>query len=66
MRARVLNAECTDFASAKEFVIRADGGTTDLGYPWSVQLDGNRVLVVYYFNLANGPRHIAGSVLEIE
>ena len=65
VRARILNAECTDFASAKEFVIRDDGGTTDLGYPWSVQLDGNRVLVVYYFNLAGGPRHIAGSVLEI-
>ncbi|MBI5692043.1 MAG: exo-alpha-sialidase [Verrucomicrobia bacterium] len=65
VRARVLNAECTDFATAPEFVIRDDGGTTDLGYPWSVPLDGRRVLVVYYFNRAGGPRHIAGSILEV-
>ena len=65
VRARILNAECTDFATAPEIVLRDDGGTTDLGYPWSVQLDGNRVLVVYYFNLAGHPRQIAGSVLEI-
>lgn len=65
IRARILNPECTDFTTAAEFVIRDDGGTTDLGYPWSVQLDGNRVLVVYYFNQADGPRHIAGSILEI-
>lgn len=66
VRARVLNAECTDYATAPEFVIRDDGGTTDLGYPWAVTLDGRRVLVMYYFNRAGGPRHIAGSVLEVE
>jgi hypothetical protein len=66
VRARVLDAECTDFATAPEFVIRDDGGTTDLGYPWAVPLDGRRVLVTYYFNRAGGPRHIAGSILETE
>ena len=66
IRARVLNAECTDFSTAPEIVLRDDGGTTDLGYPWSVVLDEKRVLVVYYFNLANGPRHIAGSLLAID
>lgn len=66
IRARVLEPECGDFATAPEFVIRDDGGTTDLGYPWSVALDGRRVLVVYYFNRGGGPRHIAGSVLEVE
>jgi hypothetical protein len=65
IRARVLNAECTDAATAPEFVIRSDGGTRDLGYPWSVQLDEHRVLVVYYFNVGQGPRHIAGTILEI-
>lgn len=65
IRARVLNAECTDFATAPEFVLRDDGGTTDLGYPWSVRLDGNRVLVAYYFNREGGVRHIAGTVVEI-
>ncbi len=65
IRARILNAECTDFATAQEIVLREDGGTTDLGYPWSVVLDDKRVLVVYYYNVANGPRHIAGTLLEI-
>jgi sialidase-1 len=66
VRARILNAECTDFTTAPEMILRDDGGTTDLGYPWAAPLDGKRVLVTYYFNLANGPRHIAGTVLEID
>ena len=66
IRARILNAECTDYATAPEIVLRDDGGTTDIGYPWSVVVDERRVLVVYYFNLANGPRHIAGTMLEID
>ena len=66
IRARILNAECTDFATAEEFVLRDDGGNTDIGYPWSVQLDKNRVLVVYYFNKNDGTRHIAGTIIEIK
>ncbi len=66
IRARILNAECTDFATAPEIVLRSDGGTTDLGYPWAVQLDKKRVLVAYYFNVPGGPQHIAGTILEID
>ncbi|MSU23314.1 MAG: exo-alpha-sialidase [Opitutus sp.] len=66
VRARILNAECTDFATAPEIVLRDDGGTTDVGYPWSVAVDGQRVLVVYYFNVAGGPRQIAGTMIEID
>jgi sialidase-1 len=66
IRARILNRECTDFDTAPEFMIRVDGGSSDIGYPWAVQLNDSRVLVVYYFNVANGPRHIAGSILEIQ
>lgn len=66
IRARILNAECTDFATAPEIVLRTDGGSTDIGYPWAVVLDERRVLVTYYFNLANGPRHIAGTILELD
>lgn len=66
IRARILNAECTDFASAPEIVLRNDGGSTDLGYPWSVLLDNNRVLVTYYFNVPGEIQHIAGTILEIE
>jgi sialidase-1 len=66
IRARILNAECTDFKTAPEIVLRTDGGTTDLGYPWAVQLDKNRVLVSYYFNVEGGVQHIAGTILEIK
>ncbi len=66
IRARILNAECTDFATSKEFVLRDDGGNRDIGYTWPVQLDDNRVLVTYYFNKDNGTRHIAGTIIEIK
>jgi hypothetical protein len=66
IRARILNAECTDFKTAPEIVLREDGGSTDIGYTWPVQLDKSRVLVVYYFNKENGIRHIAGTILEIK
>jgi sialidase-1 len=66
IRARILNAECTDFARAKEIVVREDGGSYDIGYPWAVQLNDKQVLVTYYFNIDQGTRHIAGTILEIK
>ncbi len=66
IRARILNAECTDFETSEEFILRDDGGTGDIGYTWPVLLDKNRVLVVYYFNKNNGIRHIAGTIIEIK
>jgi hypothetical protein len=65
IRARILDVECTDAATAPEVVLRNDGGTTDLGYPWSVLMKDGRVLVTYYFNQKDGTRHIAGSILQI-
>ena len=65
IRARVLDAECTNFKTAKEIVLRDDGGNGDLGYPWATMLSRNRALVVYYFNQSDGTRHIAGTVIEI-
>jgi hypothetical protein len=65
IRARILNAECTDFATAAEFVLRDDGGSGDIGYTWPVVLNDNKVLVVYYFNKDDGARHIAGTMIEI-
>lgn len=65
VRARVLNSECTDFANAPEIVLRDDGGTGDLGYPWSVLLKDGRVLVTYYLNQKDDLRYIAGTILRI-
>ena len=59
IRARVLDAECTNAATAKEIVLRDDGGNGDLGYPWATMVSPDRVLVTYYFNKADGMRHIA-------
>ncbi len=65
IRARVLDPECTDF-SGEEIVLREDGGSTDIGYPWACLTAEGRVLIVYYFNQENGTRHIAGTYLELE
>jgi hypothetical protein len=65
IRARVLNAECTNFATAEEIILRQDGAGGDLGYPWATMISKNRALVVYYFQLADGLRHIAGTILEV-
>ncbi len=65
IRARILNPECTDYKTAPEIIIRTDGGSRDIGYPWAVMLSEDRVLVTYYFNIENGTRHIAGSILKI-
>jgi hypothetical protein len=65
IRARVLNAECTDFATSTEMILRDDGDNRDLGYSWSVLLDDHRILVIYYFNEENGTRYIAGTILEM-
>jgi hypothetical protein len=66
IRARVLDAECTNAAAAEEVVLRDDGGNGDLGYPWATMISANRALVVYYFNKQDGTRHIAGTFLQIE
>ena len=62
IRARVLNADCSDASKAPEIVLRDDGGSTDLGYPWATVLPGGRVLTVYYFNLESGTRFIGGTL----
>lgn len=66
IRARILNAECTDFATAPEIVLRDDAKNTDIGYAWPVMLDDRQVLVVYYYNLDGGTRHIAGTILKLD
>lgn len=66
IRARVLDAECTNFASAPEIVLRDDGGHGDLGYPWATMIGDDRALVVYYFNQGDGTRFIAGTLLDVK
>lgn len=64
VRARILNPECKDTETSKELILRDDGGNVDLGYPWATLVSDKEALVVYYFNKANGTRHIAGTFLK--
>ena len=66
VRARVLDAECTNLATAPETVLRDDGGGVDLGYPWATMVGRDRALVVYYFNQADGTRTIEGTFVQVE
>lgn len=65
VRAKLLKPDCSDITEAPEFIIRDDGGSWDLGYPWAVQLADGNILTVYYINIGDGTRHIAGSLIEI-
>ena len=65
IRARLLDPECRHF-DAPEIVLRDDGGGSDLGYPWACVTADGRVLAVYYFNQADGTRHIAGTFVQID
>lgn len=66
IRARILNPECTDADTAREIILREDGGSGDLGYPWATLVSDKEALVVYYFNKSNGTRHIAGTFLKLD
>jgi hypothetical protein len=56
---------------AGEIVVRDDGGSVDLGYPVSVQLADDTVLMAYYFNQERpgepetATRYIAGTRLRL-
>ena len=66
IRAKILNSECSDFKTAKEFILREDGGNSDIGYTWSIMLDDNRVLIAYYYNLEDGNRFIGGTIVTVK
>lgn len=68
VRARILNPECTDYATAPEIILRDDADDGDVGYTWAALLDNNQVFVTYYINYdrAKGTRQIAGTILEIQ
>ncbi len=64
IRARILDAEASNLEQSVEIILRDDGGSGDLGYPWVTPLEDGRYLVVYYFNRDDGVRHIAGTILK--
>lgn len=65
VRCRVLDPDCSNLDNARELILRDDGVNSDLGYPNAIELDGGRVLVVYYFHDAGQVRHIACSIVSV-
>jgi hypothetical protein len=64
VRACVLDAECKEL-SRPEIVLRDDGTSGDLGYPWATMIGKDRALVVYYIHSPEDISHIAGTILQI-
>ncbi|MCW3835610.1 sialidase family protein [Sphingomonas canadensis] len=48
-----------------EMILRDDGGSWDLGYPRVIEIAPNRLLTVYYMNLASDPVQMNGGVRHI-
>ena len=65
IRARLLKDPLQNPDEVEEIIIRDDGLSSDLGYPWGVELEEGRVLLTYYMANEQGMRHIVGSWLEI-
>jgi hypothetical protein len=50
---------------SREFVLRADGGTWDLGYVRSAERPDGKIVSVYYFNdQPSGERYIAATIWD--
>ena len=64
VRARLWDGTC-EVLSGDEVVLRDDGRSADLGYPWGVQLSDGRVLVAYYFHDEAGLRSIEATLVEL-
>ncbi len=64
IRARILDPECNNFES-NEIILRDDGGTPDIGYPWACQAIDGRILIAYYFNNKDKTRYIACTSLYL-
>ena len=66
VRACVSHDQGATWDIEREIVLRADGGSRDLGYPSSAQLADGKVVTVYYFHGADGIRHIAATRWQVE
>ena len=62
--ARVTEPEGTDLNSATDFIIRSDSQNSDCGYPWSVELNDGKIMVVYYYSYKDGSCGIEGTIVE--
>lgn len=66
IRLRLLDGVDTDPDTVPEVVVRDDGLCRDIGYPWAVELDDGRVMLVYYWTGEDGMRGIEATWLSVE
>ncbi len=64
VRARLWDGQNPDLG-ADELIVRDDGRSADLGYPWGVQLADGTVLVTYYFSDESGVRCIESTRVSL-
>ena len=65
VRARILDPECSNVATAEEITICRHGTGADVGYPDAVEVEPGRVLIVYYMSDPVSDGHIEASWMEI-
>jgi hypothetical protein len=64
IRCSVVDAECESIDSANEIIVRSDVPCGDCGYPWTVILGKDTLLITYYLSDKSGTRHVDGSILK--
>ncbi len=64
IRARLWDGQDRTLAG-DEWIVRDDGYSGDLGYPWGTQLADGSVLVTYYFHDKSGLRSIEASRIHL-
>lgn len=62
--ATVLDPEGSDLSRATDLIVRGDSHSSDCGYPWAVELNDRRVLIVYYFDYGGYLCGIEGTIVE--
>ena len=68
VRLKVCNPELGNLEDTEEFIVRADAGRIDTGYPWITQSGSNQFLIAYYINKPSykGASRIEGTFFEIK
>jgi hypothetical protein len=65
IRARLWDGQDVSLAG-DELIVRDDGRSADLGYPWGTQLADGSVLLAYYFHDKSGLRSIEASRISLD
>jgi sialidase-1 len=65
VRYRIIKPDLSDLSDTEEVTTGLTSTTPDCGYPWTVEIDDNRILVVSYATDPDGCTKICGDFIEI-